>query len=490
MINNPWVVAELILYFGGMLAIGWYYSRKEMTRADYHLGGKKLPGWILALSERSTGESAWLILGLPGLAFTMGLAAVWVAAGCVTGIVLAWMFLAREFRREADKYGTITYIDYFAAKYPRRALYIRWYASVIIVFFYVLYVAAQFKGGGKTLLKTFDLPAAWGLLITAVVVMAYASAGGFFSVVWTDAIQAVLMILTFIVTPLVMLGMVVDRGISVTGALAAASVPGKIALDSWTGGMVGLAMGAFLFLEFSWVFGYLGGQPQLSTRWMAMKDDRSVKTGMWVAILWTLFAYLGALAIGWLALALYGPKSVADPELILPHALLMSVPPWLSGILLVGAIAAIMSTASSLLLITTSAVTEDLYHKALGRQGSDRTLVRLSRLTLLAVGAVALAIAHFSGEDIYRVVSWVWAGIGCSFSPAVLCAFFWKRTSSAGILASMVSGFVATVVSMTTGLDRQVTSRFSTFVVSMAAIILFSLAFPDREKDGAGEARS
>ena len=475
MIENPWIIVELVLYLGGMMAIGAYFARREMSQADYHMGGKKLPGWILALSERSTGESAWLILGLPGFAYSAGLSAVWIAVGCVSGIVFAWIFLARRFRSEADRYGALTFIDYFAAKFPVRARWIRWYAALLIISFYLLYVAAQFKGGGKTLLQTFGISEIWGILLTAGVVILYSSAGGFFSVVWTDAVQAILMILTFLVTPVVMGYQVLSRGLSVTGALAAAG-PG---MNSWFGTSVGFAAGLLVFSNFSWFFGYLGGQPQLSTRWMAMKNDRDVKAGSWVAVLWTLLAYLGALSIGWFALALYGPKAVADNELILPFALLKTVSPWLSGLLLVGAIAAIMSTASSLLLVTTSSVTEDIYHKAMKRKASDRTLVMLSRLTLLLVGAVGLAICFLSGDTIYAIVSWAWAGIGCSFSPAVMCAFFWRRTSGAGVLACLLAGFVTTGVCMGLKLDTGFVFG-GTFAAALLAAIVFSLVFPEK----------
>jgi sodium/proline symporter len=475
--QNPVILVELVLYLVGMLAIGYYFSRKQLTQADYHCGGKRLSGWALALSERSTGESAWLILGLTGAAFSRGLAELWVAFGCVAGILVAWIFLARKFREEADRYHPLTSLDYFASKYRRHAHFIRWFASLIIVFFYVIYVWAQFQGSGKVLEKTFGINPVTGILLSAVVTILYSMAGGFLSVVWTDVVQAILMIVTFIVTPVIALVVMVQSGVSIGGSLTAAG-PG---MNDFFGGQTGGLALLTALAGFSWFFGYLGGQPQLSTRWMAMRNDADVRRGCWVASGWTLLAYGGALFIGYAALALYGRGAVADPEKILPFMLQKLVPTWLGGILLVGAIAAIMSTASSLLLLVTSCISEDILHKSLNRQLTDRQLVAISRLTILVTGSLALVLSLSSQEPIFNIVSWVWAGIGCSFSPAVLLSFYWKRFSGAGVVAAMLSGFIITVIWMTTGLHQKFSVMVVSFLASLLMGILFALLFPERQ---------
>ena len=232
--------------------------------------------------------------------------------------------------------------------------------------------------------------------------------------------------------------------------------------------------------HFSWVLGYLGGQPQLSTRWMAMKNDSEAKQGMWVAIIWTILAYTGAIIIGLCAFTLFGANAVNDPEQILPFTLMQTMPPWLAGILLVGAVAAMMSTASSQLLVATSAISEDVYHKAMNKDLSDSKLVTLSRISMLGVGLLGLVMAFTSKSLIYTVVGWAWAGIGCSFSPAILLSFFWKKTSSAGVLASMVAGFIVTVIWMTTGLDKIFTAKAAAFIIAFSFAVMFSIFVPDK----------
>ncbi len=491
MVENPVILVELSLYLLGMLLIGAYFGKKKLSQSEYHLGGKRISGWALALSERSTGESAWLILGLTGAAFASGLPELWVAFGCVAGIVVAWLFLARKFRAEADRYRVLTYIDYFATKYPREGTAIRLLSALTIVFFYVVYVYAQFEGTGKVLNETFGIEPTTGIVISAIITILYSTAGGFMAVVWTDVVQAILMILTFIVTPAIALHTVAQSHSSIGSALAASGP----AATSLTGGATGALAFLVALRGFSWFFGYLGGQPQLSTRWMAMRNDADVKRGQWVAILWTLLAYVGAIVIGLSALALYGRGAVQDPEHILPFMLQKLVPSWLAGILLVGAIAAIMSTASSLLLIVCSTVTEDIIHKTLRRDPGERTLVLISRLTLFGTGALALILALVFPKPVFSAVSWVWAGIGCSFSPAAILAFYWKRFSGAGVIAALVAGFGTTALWMNTaagdrlavalfGVNGTISVMVAAFVVAFAAAVIASLVFPGRRESG------
>lgn len=465
------IFIELILYLLWMLIIGIYFSRKKFTQADYHIGGKKIVGWALALSERATGESAWLILGLTGFAFFKGFSAIWIAIGCVSGIAFSWVFLAKKFREEAEKYNVITYTEYLVKKHPEMGNFIRWYSSLIIIFFYIFYISAQFEGGGKVLNITFKMPIIYGMLISAIVVIIYSMAGGFFAVVFTDVIQSIIMILTFIATPVFLVFYIMKNHISLSPLF---SLPNIFSL---TGGLYGFSGGIMIFSNLSWFFGYLGGQPQLSTRWMAMKNNSDVKKGMVVALLWTIFAYSGAISIGILGNALVNRGDLKDPEFILPTLILKLFPDWFGGILLVGAIAAMMSTASSQLLLTTTSISEDIYHKALGKDLPEKKLVLISRITLLLVGFFALFLTFTSKNLIYTIVSWAWAGIGCSFSPVIILSFFWKRFNSAGAVASLITGSFTTIIWMVSGLDKFLSSIAASFIFAFLSAIIFTHIF-------------
>jgi len=475
---HPVILAEMLIYCLGMLIVGYYFVRREMTQSDYLLGGHKLPGWALALSERATGESAWLLLGATGFAFSTGLSSIWVFIGIPIGIIVAWIFLAKRFMKETQKTGVLTIPDYLAVRFGKHAKTIRWLSALLIIYFFMFYLGAQFAGAGKTLSSTFGMSVTAGILLCAAVVVIYSCMGGFFSVVWTDVIQSFLMIATLVILPIVALIHIFLNDLSIHDSLIQAGP----SFSSWTGGAVGLAIGVLIVNNFSWFFGYMGGQPQLSARFMALKNEKEANTARNVAIIWTILAYAGAFTIGLCGLALYKTDQFKDVEMVLPQMITDLFPSWIGGILLAGILAAIMSTASSQLLVLTGSVSEDIAHKALGLTLSEKALVRLSRVTVILAGVVGTVIALTSESLVYTVVSWAWAGIGNTFSVAILLTFFWKKTSGVGIIATIVSGFISTVIWISTPLDEMLTSRFSTFVIALIFGIIFSLIFPNQQE--------
>ncbi len=471
------MIPVFVAYFVATLALGLWQALRTRSQSDFVLGGKKLPGWMLALSERATGESAWLLLGLSGFIYSTGLSGIWTGVGCLLGISTAWIVLARRFRSEAQKYNAMTMPEYFAAKFPEKARTIRVLSTTIIVFFFVFYVGAQFAGAGKTIFQTFGLTPFWGMAISAAVILAYATVGGFISVVAVDSLQAILMLFTLVVMPIAVVVKVIELPGPVTQAFAAAP-PG---FGSLTGGLAGFGAGLMIFNNLAWFFGYLGGQPQLNARFMGMPDDRQVKIGRNIAVVWTVIAYGGVVVIGLGAQALYGAKIVADNEMILPYMINRMFPGWLAALLLAGAVAAMISTAESMLLVAGTSISEDVY-KGILHKGpcSDRRLLAISRVSTLVIGLLGLLLAATTSELIYYIVSYAWAGIGCSFAPAVLLAFYWKRFGSKGVVTALVAGLGTTVLWMATGLERTLTARALTFVVAIGAAVAVTLLSKER----------
>ncbi len=355
---NSIIIVEFILYCLFMLLVGYLFSRREISHSGFLLGGKQLPGWALAFSERATGESAWLLLGYTGFVFTTGLSAIWVAVGITIGIAFAWLFLAKRFMNAADKHQVLTLPGYLATRFPTHSKIILWMSTILIVSFMMFYFGAQIAGAGKTLFAVFNINPTVGALLSLVIIIGLSYFGGFIAVVWTDMVQSIMMLITLTVLPLIALFHINAADLSISEALVSAGPH----MDSWTGGMVGVALGLLLFNNFAWFFGFLGGQPQLSARFMALKNEKEVKTASIVAIVWTILAYGGAILIGLTALTLYQGQNFADVEMILPYMVLDLFPPWIAGLLLAGIAAAIVSTADSQLLVITSSVSEDIFN--------------------------------------------------------------------------------------------------------------------------------
>ncbi|MGG0644576.1 sodium/proline symporter [Sporosarcina gallistercoris] len=473
------IMVEFVMYLLVMLVVGYLVSRRSKSHADFLLGGNQLPGWALAFSERATGESAWLLLGYTGFVFATGLSGVWVAVGIATGIIFSWLFLAKRFMKEAEKTGTMTLPSFLAARFGKQGKLILWLSTILIFSFMMFYFGAQIAGAGKTLLAVFNIPTKVGAILSIIVVVILAYVGGFVTVVWTDMIQAIMMLVTLVVLPIVALFHISAADLSISEALVAAGP----SMDSWTGGAIGFSLGLLLFNNFAWFFGFLGGQPQLSARFMALRSEKEARQGSIVAITWTILAYSGAFMIGITALTLYQGQVFADVEMILPFMILDLMPPWIAGILLAGILAAIISTADSQLLVITSSVSEDIIRLAMNLKLSEKKLVAISRLTIVGAGIVGLIIALTSKSLVFLVVSWAWAGVGCTLSPAVMLTFLWKRYSGIGVIATIISGFVSTVIWISTPLDAIATSRFTTFFIAAAFGIVFSLLFPDKKEE-------
>jgi len=358
--NQALMLLVVVIYFVFCNLWALYQGRKVKTGSDYAIAGRKLPGWAAALSERSAGESSWALLGLPGAAYATGLTEIWTALGCVAGIITAWIFLAWRLRDEAEKYNVSTFTAYLEAKHGKSGRTLRKISSLVIVFFFFFYVGAQFLGGGKTFYILFGLKSVYGVIITAAVIIPYAIYGGFRSVVYMDVIQAILMIITLIAGPVVGIIYIMNNPDVFASGIPQALVKSGETYTSITGAVKGFGAGLIITGGFSWFFGYLGGLPQLSVRFMAIKDAKQAGIARNIGIIWTIIAYIGALSIGWIGLALFGPTGLTDPEYVMPSVILRLFPPVLAALLITGAVAAMVSTADSLMILSATELSESI----------------------------------------------------------------------------------------------------------------------------------
>jgi sodium/proline symporter len=488
--NQLTILIIMAVYISGLMLWGVYQGRKVKTEGDYAIAGRKLPGWVAALSERATGESSWALLGLPGAAYAFGLTEIWTAIGCVAGIITAWALLAWRLSDEADKLDAHTFTSFIARSHPTQTRWIRMVASSAIVFFFFFYVGAQFLGGGKTLHTLFGMDPLVGMVITAVIIIPYTIYGGFRSVVYTDVIQAIVMIIALIVGPIMGFIYLSQNPDVFAPSIGQALEQAGPSFTSFTGATSGFGVGIVIVGGFSWFFGYLGGQPQLSTRFMAIRDRKQAKIARNIGIGWTLVAYVGALSIGWIGLAIFGPEGSAtgliDREFVMPKVLLTIFPAPIAAVLITGAIAAMISTADSLLILSSTELTENLLKPASRKmqQISDKQQLKLSRMITALLAVIALVLAWVSGDNtfIFSLVSYVWAGIGGTFSVVVLLTLFWKKYSGKAVLATIITGLTFTIIWINTGMEEVISSRLLTFFVALVVAVVSAYVWPDKQK--------
>ncbi|MBN2747262.1 MAG: sodium/proline symporter [Bacteroidales bacterium] len=498
---NIQILTVMVVYVVGLLTLGFYFGRRVKSSSDFAIAGRKLPGWIAALSERSTGESSWALLGLPGVAYATGLFEIWTALGCFFGVVVSWWFLAWRLRNEAEKYEVNSFSEYLSKRHGDKNRWLRIASAFTIVFFFFFYVGAQFVGGSKIIENLFGIPKFYGMLIVLVMIVPYTIYGGFRSVTYTDVIQAIIMIITLVVTPIAgyfylqnasettVFSNSLWQGLSLSGQnytslFMAPQSEQTIALGVLFGQWFpvapqlanGLVVGVLITGSFAWFFGFLGGQPQLSMRFMAIRSRKEAKQARNISIIWTFFAYSGALLIGWLGIAMFGPTGLDDQETVLLAVLGRVFPPAIQGILITGVLAAIISTANSLLILSSTELSENLVQPFLSKNRTPKNSLFHSRLITFLLAIVAMTVAWFSPVDlVFSIVSYVWSGIGSTFSVVILLTLFWKRFSAKAAILTIIGGLSFTVFWIAGGLETYLTTRILTFLVALMLALIGSI---------------
>ncbi len=438
---NPYVLAALAAYFVLMLAIGLFAWRRSTTdSAGYLLAGRNLRPSVAALSAGASDMSGWLLLGLPGALYVSGLVEAWIAIGLTVGAAANWIIVAPRLREQTERLGNaLTIPQFLANRFPEQGTVLRVVAAVVIVGFFTVYTASGMVAGGKLFETAFAgvlpgtglSPYLTGILVTAGIVLVYTMIGGFLAVSLTDFVQGIIMMGALVVMPLVILS---DLGGS--AALSLGAVP--------QAGFLSLTEGASLIGVISavtWGLGYFG-QPHIIVRFMAIDRVENVGRAGVIGMSWMAISLAGAVTVG-LAGRAYAEANglaVSDPETIFIILAGLLFHPAVTGFLYAALLAAIMSTISSQLLVSSSSLTEDFYRLFLRRSASEREAVNIGRLCVALVAAAAMVIAADPGSGVLALVSNAWAGFGAAFGPLILLALTWPRMTGAGAVAGLVTG--------------------------------------------------
>jgi SSS family solute:Na+ symporter len=482
MAAGVWV--SLLAYFVLMIAIGVYAMRKASTSSEgYMLGGRNLSPQVAALSAGASDMSGWLLLGLPGALFLSGLGAAWIGIGLLVGAFVNWMLVAPRLREQTVRYGNaITIPAFLANRFPTQALSLRTVSAIVIVVFFAVYTASGLVAGGKLFESAFaglfnfaglsDYAA--GIVITLGVVLAYTVVGGFLAVSLTDFVQGCIMMLALVVMPAVVL--FGDGGGGWFQASRALNEADPTLL-SWT---AGLSFVGWLSAV-TWGLGYFG-QPHIIVRFMAIRTVEDVPTARNIGMGWMLISLIGSISLGIFgrAYALRNGLDVQDPETIFIVLADLLFHPLVTGFLYAALLAAIMSTISSQLLVSSSSLTEDFYRLFLRKEATDKEAVRVGRVCVVLVGLVAAAIASDEDSQVLGLVSNAWAGFGAAFGPLIILSLMWPRTNGAGAIAGMVVGAVTVGAWIALGLNSEfmggpgVYEIIPGFIAAFVAIVLVS----------------
>ena len=439
----------LSLYFLILFLIGIISSKQIKDIKDYYVGGKKLGYWVVAMSTRATGESAWLLLGLTGLGAIAGVSAYWVVVGEVLGVSIAWLVLAKPFKRLSDQYESITIPDYLVSRFRAKSHLLRVIASTALSVFVIIYVSAQIDATGSAFEAFLGMNYFKGALIGFGIVVLYIFFGGFVAVAWSDLFQGMLMFFGLVILPLVGI-FFLNSDISLFEGLHQID-PGLV--NVWgSGGLTGMNIATLIGYALIGL-GFLGS-PQIFVRFMSIKDEAEINKGRWVAIGFTLLTDIAAVTIGLIGRYLF-TEAGADPIAVLgnngQNVLVMLVehtmPLIIVGLYVAVVLSAIMSTIDSLLVVASSAVIRDFYQQIFRPDLKVENLTLISRMVTVGMAFVALGIAltvaiNVPGRTIFWFVIFGWSGIAATFCPVIILSLFWKDFTEKGAIASMITGFL------------------------------------------------
>ena len=500
MTDTVQIMITMALYMVAVIGIGVAFAKRANRNSEnYFLGGRTLGPWVTAMSAEASDMSGWLLMGLPGVAYWCGIAdAAWTAIGLAAGTYINWLLISKRLRRYSEKAdNAITLPEFFSNRFHEKSKVIMTIAAAFILIFFTVYAASCLVTCGKLFSTLFGFDYIPMMILGAVFVLLYTLIGGFLAESASDFMQAVVMIVALVV--------VVTIGTAAAGGLGAVmdnarAIPGfleffGIASPETVDGVQQVVNGAPQFGEagsygllnvvstLAWGLGYFG-MPQVLLRFMAIRDEHELTRSRRIATVWVLISLTVAVFIGLVGRSLYPIELTTSSEaenvfIVLSTNLL---PPVIAGLVMAGILAATISSSDSYLLIAASAFAKNLYQGLVHRNASDKQVLLISRITLLAITAIAIVIALDENSVIFTIVSFAWAGFGATFGPLMLLSLFWKRTTRAGAVAGMIGGgvmvFVWNLLVRPLGGAWDIYELLPAFLFSCVCIVVVSLLSP------------
>ena len=486
----------LVLYLTILVIISIIASKRVNNIKGYITGNKTLGYWVAAFSAQTTGESAWLLLGVTGMGAMLGFSAYWIVVGELFGVMVAWFFMAERYKKLTDQYNSITMIDYLVSRFKAKSHTLRIVASVSLAVFILIYISAQIDATGSAFERFLEWDYHVGAIVGFVFVVIYSVIGGFTAVAWTDTFQGAVMVLSLVALPLVAY-MMLGPSDHVYDTLRAID-PGLVSM--W-------GNGGFTPMNFATVLGMmligLGflGSPQVFARFLAIKSVEEIRRGRWIALLFTLLVDASAVSVGVLGRYLF-TEIGTDPVVVLgngaqnvlPTLVEYVFPSILVGLYVAAVLSAIMSTVSSLLIVAAGSITHDIYRKIFNSELDGAKSANVSRWLTIIFALLALALTIIISfvsptRTIFWFVIFGWSGIAAVFCPMVIMSLFWRGFTLRGAIAAMIAGFMMTILAKFVFSEIDVIGPYFVAMETMPPAFLFSfiigyivsIMMPDKE---------
>ncbi len=430
-----------IIYFAIIAVLSFLANRRNKQLSDYMLGGRSLSGPIAALGAGASDMGGWLLLALPGAVFMHGISEIWMPIGLSVGAYLNWLFVAPRLRTYTEiASDSLTIPAYFDHRFRDNSTFLRFLTALVVLVFFTFYAAAGFVSGGLLFKVAFHISYKSALWTSATLIMLYTAIGGFLALSWIDFFQGTLMFLALIVTPLFAYHHMAQGWHFTPQELS--TIKQHIAPGYFHPFNNITAVGILSLL--AWGFGYFG-QPHILVRFMAAKSVKVIPQARRICMTWMMISLLGAIGTGLIGHAFFA-GNLDDPESVFLQLAQTLFNPWVTGILLAAVLSAVMSTVSAQVLAASSALTADFYRRFVRPKASQKELVVMGRVTVIAIAIVAILLASNPDGNILQLVSYAWGGLAASFGPLIILSLFWKRTTRKGAIAGILTGAITIVI--------------------------------------------
>lgn len=465
------LLVTFIAYLLFILFLGIKAYRRTHSLGDYILGGRKLGPVITALSVGASDMSGWLLLGLPGAIYLAGLSEIWVGVGLTIGAYCNWLFVSRRLRVYSQHANnSLTLPDYLENRFNDKSRVLRLLSAFVILLFFTFYTASGLVGGAILFENSFNLSYSTALICGALIIVGYTFIGGFLAVAWTDAMQAVLMLIALIIAPLVVI-MGSGGNEAVIQQMQAVN-PESIKLFS------NMTIIGFVSLM-AWGLGY-AGQPHILVRFMAAENPQKLVSARRIAMFWMLLVLIGSVTTGLAGIAYFAEQSLENPETVFIALSQQLFNPWVAGVITAAILSAIMSTIDSQLLVSSSVISEDFYKVFIRPEATERELLIVSRSAVLIIALLALVIASDRESRVLDLVSYAWAGFGASFGPVIVFSLFWRKMTALSAIAGMIVGAITVILwSNLSGGIFDLYEIAPGFLLGSLTIVVFSLLKPE-----------
>ena len=477
------IMTTIILYLCLVIFTGVMIGKRSKKSAEgFYLGGRGMGPLVTAMSAEASDMSSYLLMGIPGLAYLSGVAdASWTAIGLAIGTYLNFLLVARRLRRYSVELDAITIPSFISKRYGEKKPIIMGIASLIILVFFVPYVASGLAAIGKLFNSLFGWNYMLSVIVGAIVIISYTSVGGFSAVATMDLIQSVIMTVALCV--IVVFGIVQAGGMDAVLAHAS-SLPGFLSFGQTYNAASGQAEPYGLIRIVSmlaWGLGYFG-MPHIIIRFMSLKSEKELRKSSVIGISWTtiilimsaLTAVAGRLYLG----------EIDDPSTVFITMVRRIFPALVSGLLLSAILSAAMSTADSQLLAASSAFASDVYKPVIRKKASDSEMLWAGRIVVIVIAVVALMIAsNPNSGSIMGLVENAWGVFGAAFGPVILLSLFWKRLTFGGTVAGIAAGAAVDILWLVFLSSTDIYEIVPGFAAGLLAAVVVSLLSKGPGKD-------